>query len=51
LSSEQVSEVLRQRGMRVTPQRIAVLEAIWDTHRHLSAEEVYEEVRRRIPSI
>jgi Fe2+ or Zn2+ uptake regulation protein len=51
LSLEQVSEVLRQRGMRVTPQRIAVLEAIRDSHRHLSAEEVYEEVRRRIPSI
>jgi Fe2+ or Zn2+ uptake regulation protein len=51
LDLEQVSQVLRQQGLRVTPQRIAVLEAIRDSRRHLSAEEVYEEVRRKIPSI
>jgi Fe2+ or Zn2+ uptake regulation protein len=51
LNSEEVSEVLRHWGMRVTPQRIAVLEAVRSSHAHLSAEEVYEEVRRRIPNI
>jgi Fe2+ or Zn2+ uptake regulation protein len=51
LISEEVSEALRQWGMRVTPQRIAVLEAVRESHTHLSAEEVYEEVRRRIPNI
>jgi Fur family peroxide stress response transcriptional regulator len=51
LTSEQISEALRERGIRVTPQRLAVLEAVRSSHTHLSAEEVYEEVRRRIPSI
>ncbi|MGH2720417.1 MAG: Fur family transcriptional regulator [Actinomycetota bacterium] len=51
LTSAQASEALRKRGMRVTPQRLAVLEAVQESHSHLSAEEVYEEVRRRIPSI
>jgi Fe2+ or Zn2+ uptake regulation protein len=51
LTSAQISEALRERGMRVTPQRLAVLEAVRGSHTHLSAEEVYEEVRRRIPSI
>ena len=51
MTSAQISEALRERGMRVTPQRLAVFEAVRESHTHLSAEEVYEEVRRRIPSI
>jgi Fe2+ or Zn2+ uptake regulation protein len=51
LSPNQLYEALKERGMRVTPQRMAVLEAVRDSHAHLSAEEVYEEVRRRIPNI
>ncbi len=42
---------LRERGYRITPQREMVIEAIAHSGRHVSAEEVYEEVRRRAPSL
>jgi Fe2+ or Zn2+ uptake regulation protein len=45
------ADALRSWGMRVTPQRVAVLESVRGSGRHLSAEEVYAEVRRRIPNI
>jgi Fe2+ or Zn2+ uptake regulation protein len=35
----------------VTPQRVAVLEAVEDSGEHLSAEQVYEKVRRTMPHI
>jgi len=43
-------ERLRQRGYRITPQREMVIETIAHSGRHMSAEEVYEEVHRRAPS-
>lgn len=43
--------LLHRRGMRVTPQRVAVMDAVSGNGSHPSAEEVYEEVRERIPSI
>lgn len=42
---------LRGQGLRVTPQRLAVLAALHASPGHLSAEEVYEEVRREMPSV
>ncbi len=42
---------LRKRGHRITPQREMVIETIAHSGRHLSAEEVYEEVHRRAPSM
>lgn len=42
---------LRRRGCRITPQREMVIETIAHSGRHISAEEVYEEVRRRAPSM
>lgn len=43
--------LLRSHGLRVTPQRLAVLETLQASTTHLSAEEVYEEVRHRLPSV
>ncbi|MGB9722690.1 MAG: Fur family transcriptional regulator [Chloroflexia bacterium] len=43
-------ERLRQRGYRITPQREMVIETLAHSGRHMSAEEVYEEVRRRARS-
>ncbi len=37
---------LRKRGYRITPQREMIIETIAHSGRHLSAEEVYEEVRK-----
>jgi Fur family peroxide stress response transcriptional regulator len=41
----------RAKGLKVTPQRTAVYEALLRTDRHPSAEVVYRQVRRRHPSI
>jgi Fur family ferric uptake transcriptional regulator len=35
----------------VTPQRLAVLTALQATHEHLSAEEVFEEIRGKMPTL
>ena len=44
------SEILRHRGLRVTPQRLAVLKAV-STDPHVTADTVAETVRTEIGSI
>jgi Fur family ferric uptake transcriptional regulator len=43
------TETLRQKGFRMTPQRRLVLEAVEGSEGHLSAEDIYEQVRARYP--
>lgn len=43
--------LLRARGLKVTAQRLAVLEALTSAHGHPSAEELHERVRRKHPTI
>ena len=38
---------LRQRGYRVTPQREMIIEALADSAGHVTAEEIFAQVRRR----
>ena len=42
---------LRSRGMRVTPQRLAVHSALHDIGRHSTAEEVLERVHGTVPGV
>jgi len=42
---------LRSRGMRVTPQRLAVHSALHDLGRHSTAEEVLERVHGTVPGV
>ncbi len=42
---------LRERGIAVTPQRLAVLTALKARRDHPTAEHIYEEVRRQLPAI
>lgn len=44
-------QVLRQRGYRITPQREMIIEIIAHSGCHMSAEEVFEEVRARTRAI
>lgn len=48
---DDLAQMLRAQGLRVTPQRLAVLAALHASPDHLSAEEVCEEVRREMPSV
>ena len=42
---------LAECGYRMTPQRQMILEAIEGARGHISAEEIYEDIRRRYPSL
>ncbi|TAH38639.1 MAG: transcriptional repressor [Planctomycetota bacterium] len=42
---------LRRRGLRVTQQRLLILELAWSTHRHYSAEELYAWAKTRDASV
>ena len=44
-------QALRQRGYRVTPQREMIIEAITHSGGHITAEEVFAQVRERTRSI
>ncbi len=46
-----LSETLRERGYRLTPQRMIVLEAIEAADHHISAEEVHSKAHAKYPYI
>ena len=41
--------MLKERGYRLTPQRLMVVDAVHNSERHVSAEEIFEQVRSRYP--
>ena len=40
-------KVLQEKGYRLTPQRMLVIEALHDADKHISAEEIYEQLHAR----
>jgi Fe2+ or Zn2+ uptake regulation protein len=44
-------DALRGRGMRVTPQRLAIAAAVRELGRHATAEEVFSTVAARMPGV
>lgn len=48
---ELFEEYVRTRGLRLTKQRLKVAEVFMETGGHVSAEELYDRVRRRYPEI
>lgn len=42
---------LRGHGLQVTYQRLAIYQALYHTEEHPSAEEIYQQVRKRFPMI
>ena len=42
-------KVLQEKGHRLTPQRILVIEALHNASGHISAEEIYEQLHNRYP--
>jgi Fe2+ or Zn2+ uptake regulation protein len=49
-SIDPIASVLRERGMRVTPQRLLIHDALRDLDRHVTAEEVLAKVSDRLPN-
>src|SRR4051794_24889151 len=48
---QELSEALRQRGQRVTSQRLVINRALRELDRHVTAEEVLGEVSERLPNV
>jgi Fur family ferric uptake transcriptional regulator/Fur family peroxide stress response transcriptional regulator len=46
-----LAAALRERGQRVTPQRLMVARVLSDLDRHVTAEVVFDEVSRRMPGV
>lgn len=42
---------MRERGCRVTPQRVAILNALLNRYDHPSVEQIFEQVKRTYPMI
>jgi Fur family ferric uptake transcriptional regulator len=51
LDNPDLPSLLRAHGLRVTPQRLAVLRVLNATPEHLGAEEIFEEIRENMPSV
>ncbi len=49
--SAEAEKILRERGARVTPQRVAILRAVEATGSHPDADAVYRRVSREYPHI
>jgi Fur family ferric uptake transcriptional regulator len=43
------SKILQEKGYRLTPQRMMVLDALHSIDQHISAEEIYGQVRAKYP--
>lgn len=46
-----LATALRERGQRVTPQRLMIARVVSDLDRHVTAEAVFDEVSRRLPGV
>lgn len=50
-ATEQVTEILRGRGYKVTPQRLAVYEVLSHTRSHPTADAIYAELQPMYPTM
>ncbi len=50
-AAEQMIEGLRGAGLKLTPQRLAIVEAFADDPTHPTAQEIFERLRRRLPTM
>lgn len=51
MRTEDISNKLAEKGLKVTPQRIAILEAIIKLNSHPTAENIIEYIRKNHPNI
>jgi Fur family peroxide stress response transcriptional regulator len=51
MKAEEISSKLIEKGLKVTPQRIAILEAIMKLNNHPTAENIIEYIRKNHPNI
>lgn len=49
--SERISSLLREKGYRLTPQRLAILEILLDAGTHLSPQQVFQAAEKKMPGL
>jgi len=50
-TEEHYEEILRKKGYRLTPQRLAILEILQNANTHLSPQDVFEMARKKVPGV
>lgn len=48
---ETILQQLREQGFKLTPQRIAIVDYLMKKHDHPTAEEIYEDIRKKYPTM
>lgn len=48
---EQIVDSLREQGLRITPQRIAIVDYVINTEEHPSADQIYNVVKKKYPMV
>lgn len=51
MASVNIIAMIKDKGLKVTPQRVAVLEALYSSDLHPSAEDIYAIVKQQSPNI
>ncbi len=51
MNTKEITDKLTEKGLRVTPQRIAIFEAIFKLDNHPTAENIIEYIKRKHPNI
>ncbi len=51
MSQEEIKNRLSEKELKITPQRMAILEAIYDLRNHPTADNVIEYIRKKHPNI
>ena len=47
----EIKEILVQKGLKITPQRMAVLDAIYELHNHPTADDIIGFIKDKYPNI
>lgn len=50
-ASNHIVDKLREKGLRMTPQRIMIIAAVENSNNHISAEEIYSQVIEKYPDV
>jgi Fur family transcriptional regulator, peroxide stress response regulator len=51
LQLEEIVDNLRNNGLRITPQRIAIIKYVTNTQSHPSAEEIHKVIQKKYPMV
>ena len=51
ISEEEIIKILKENRFKVTPQRLAICKAVLSSTNHPSAEQVYENIKQKYPTI